>query len=245
MKTFFCLLIVLLSTTQVKADLVHVAVASNFTHAIKALADQFNNETGHDVIISQGSTGKLYAQIKHGAPYDVFFAADRKRPEKLETEGNAIQDSRFTYAIGKLVLWSPLPDLVDSKGNVLKQDDFVHLAIANPKLAPYGKAAQQVLQEKGLWEQLQSRLVRGENINQAFQFVKSGNAQLGFVALSQVQYTGHYETGSFWEIPQSLYTPIEQQAVLLRQKQVANDFLMYVKNKKSREIIRSYGYGTF
>ncbi len=229
---------------QAMADNIHVAVASNFTHTIKTLAGQFEASSGHKVTLSFGSTGKHYAQIKNGAPFDAFFAADVKRPQLLDEEGVALPGSRFTYAIGKIVLWSPKKSIVDAQGKVLEEGAFRHLAIANPKLAPYGKAARQVLQDRGIWEALQNRMVRGENIGQTFQFVKSGNAELGFVALSQVKHPANAIEGSWWEIPQSLYTPIEQQAVLLRESDAARAFLAFVKSDASLEIIRGFGYAT-
>lgn len=226
------------------ADEIHVAVASNFTKTIKALAGRFEASSGHRVTLSFGSTGKHYAQIKNGAPFDAFFAADVKRPELLDKEGVALPGSRFTYAIGKIVLWSPKRGAVDAEGKVLEEWKFRHLAIANPKLAPYGRAARQVLQDRGIWEALQDRMVRGENIGQTFQFVKSGNAELGFVALSQIIDPGHAIEGSLWKVPQSLYTPIEQQAVLLRESDAARAFLAFVKNDESLEIIHGFGYAT-
>ena len=233
-----------LGAGQTIADEIHVAVASNFTNTIKALATRFEAGSGHKVTLSFGSTGKHYAQIKNGAPFHAFFAADVKRPELLDEEGVALPGSRFTYAIGKIVLWSPKRGAVDAQGKVLEEGTFRHLAIANPKLAPYGKAARKVLQDRGIWEALQNRMVRGENIGQAFQFVKSGNAELGFVALSQVKHPAHSIEGSWWEIPQSLYTPIEQQAVLLRESDAARAFLAFVKSDASLEIIRGFGYAT-
>ncbi len=229
---------------QAMADNIHVAVASNFTHTIKMLAGQFEASSGHKVTLSFGSTGKHYAQIKNGAPFDAFFAADVKRPQLLDEEGVALPGSRFTYAIGKIVLWSPKRSIVDAQGKVLEEGTFRHLAIASPKLAPYGKAARQVLQGRGIWEALQDRMVRGENIGQTFQFVKSGNAELGFVALSQIKHPAHTIEGSLWEVPQSLYSPIEQQAVLLRESDAARAFLTFVKSDESLEIIRRFGYAT-
>jgi len=149
---------------------VRVAVASNFIETLKVIAERFERETGHRVIISSGSTGKHYAQIINGAPFDLFFAADRESPALLEVQGYALPDSRFTYALGKLILWSPQPGYIDAEGKLLESDEVERLAIANPKLAPYGRAAQQVLQARGLWEDYQRRLVRGENIGQTFQF---------------------------------------------------------------------------
>ena len=226
------------------AEEIRVAVASNFIGAAKSIAEQFQARTDHIVTLISGSTGKHYAQIRNGAPFDVFFAADARRPELLEQEGLALPGSRFTYAVGRLVLWSPLEGLVDPEGEVLGEGDFRHLAIANPKLAPYGKAAWEVLQARGLWRGLQGRVVRGENIGQTFQFVVSGNAELGFVALSQLQRPGHSAAGSFWLLPQALYAPIRQQALLLSSNQAAQDFMDFVKNTESRAIIRAHGYDT-
>ncbi|MBG7601481.1 MAG: molybdate ABC transporter substrate-binding protein [Gammaproteobacteria bacterium] len=233
-----------LAAGQATADEIHVAVASNFTNTIKTLAGRFEASSGHRVILSFGSTGKHYAQIKNGAPFDAFFAADVKRPKLLDKEGVALPGSRFTYAIGKIVLWGPKKGSVDAEGKVLEEGKFRHLAIANPKLAPYGRAARQVLQDRGIWESLQNRMVRGENIGQTFQFIKSRNAELGFVALSQIIDPGHAIEGSLWKVPQSLYTPIEQQAVLLRESDAARAFLTFVKNDESLEIIRGFGYAT-
>jgi len=235
---------IILSSGQSIAEEIQIAAASNFANTIISIAQRFEINTGHKVTLIFGSTGKHYAQIKNGAPFDVFFAADIKRPELLEKEGIALAGSRFTYAIGKLVLWSPTPNYVDSSGKVLEQMEFRHLAIANPKLAPYGKAAVEILQARGIWNAIKGRTVRGENISQAFQFVNSHNAELGFVAYSQIKHPGHPSAGSWWEIPQSLYTPIEQQAVLLKQNKAARDFLSFIKSDESLEIIRSFGYGT-
>lgn len=226
------------------ADEISVAVASNFADAIKTIAARFEADTPHKVILIFGSTGKHYAQIKNGAPFDAFFAADVKRPKLLEEEGIACPGSRFTYAVGKIVLWSPQEGYVDQEGKVLQQRKFRYLAIANPKLAPYGKAAQEVLQAHGVWDTLQARIVRGENIEQTFQFVESGNAELGFVAYSQIKRPDHPVTGSFWEIPQSFYSPIDQQAVLLKEKHAARAFLSFVKGDEARTIIRAFGYDT-
>ena len=236
--------IIIISSGQSIAEEIRIAVASNFATAITSIAQRFEANTDHQVTLSFGSTGKHYAQIKNGAPFDIFFAADSKRPELLEKQGIAITGSRFTYATGKLVLWSPKENYVDSSGKVLEQMNFRHLAIANPKLAPYGKAAMEILQARGVWDTLKSRTVRGENISQTFQFVNSYNAELGFVAYSQIKHAKHSVNGSWWQIPQSLYSPIEQQAVLLKQNQAARDFLSFIKSNESLEIIRSFGYGT-
>lgn len=234
----------LLGAGKAVSDEIRVAVASNFADVIKIIAGRFEAGTGHKVVLIFGSTGKHYAQVKNGAPFDAFFAADAERPKRLEEEGVVQSGSRFTYAMGKLVLWSPETGYVDPEGKVLEQGGFRHLAIANPKLAPYGKAAREVLLGRGLWDELQSRMVRGENIGQAFQFVHSGNAQLGFVAYSHVKRPGYSVKGSFWEVPQSLYSTIDQQAVLLTDNDAAHAFLAFVKGDESLEIIRGFGYGT-
>ncbi len=241
---FVAAVIGLATAATAAADEIQVAVASNFTDAIKEIAGRFEQKSGHRIILSFGSTGKHYAQIKNGAPFEAFFAADVKRPKLLEEDGMAQTGSRFTYAVGKLVLWSPKVDTVDTTGKVLEQGDFRYLALANPKLAPYGKAAREVLESRGLWQALQGRMVRGENIGQTFQFVMSGNAELGFVAFSQIKQPGQPITGSKWEIPQALYSPIEQQAVLLKDKPSARDFLTFVRGEEALKIIQAYGYGT-
>lgn len=238
-----CLLLLLLPP-QVYADVIHIAVASNFREPAKEIASRYQTSSGHQLILSFGSTGKHYAQIKHGAPFDVFFAADVRRPKLLEEEGLALPASRFTYARGRLVLWSPRKDYVDNQGKILQTGNFNRLALANPKLAPYGRAAQEVLQARGVWEILQSRLVRGENIGQTYQFVKSGNAELGFVAYSQIIQSEQLNDGSYWLVPQTLYQPIEQQVVLLNNNPVIRDFIEYVRGKEAQAIIQAYGYDT-
>jgi molybdate transport system substrate-binding protein len=232
----------MLITGQATAAEIRVAVASNFTSAISVIAGGFEEDTGHKVLLAFGSTGKHYAQIRNGAPFDAFFAADVRRPKLLEQEGLAVPGSRFTYAVGKLVLWSPDTAYVDAQGNVLEQSEFRHMAIANPKLAPYGLAAREVLQSRGLWDEMNSRLVRGENIGQAFQFVASGNAELGFVALSQLKRPGYEIKGSHWDVPAELYTPIEQQAVLLKDTDAARAFMSFVRSDEAIRIIRDHGY---
>ncbi len=230
--------------TPASAEEIRVAVASNFNSAIKEIAGRFERETPHDITLVFGSTGKLYAQIRNGAPFDAFFAADAKRPRLLEEAGLGQPGSRFTYAVGRLALWSPKTAYVDGEGKVLEEGNFRHLALANPRLAPYGRAAREVLERRGRWLSLRDRMVRGENIGQTFQFVKSGNAELGFVAWSQVKRPGQAMTGSWWEVPQTLYSPIEQQAVLLQDKPAARAFLAFVRGRDAAEIIRAYGYGT-
>jgi molybdate transport system substrate-binding protein len=226
------------------ADEIRIVVASNFSDTAKELVARFRSKTGHKLSLITGSTGKLYAQIIHGAPFDVFFAADARRPERLEQDGIAVPGSRFTYASGRLVLWSPKPGLVDADGSVLRSDRFHYLAIANPKLAPYGRAAEQLLRKLGLWTGLRGRMVRGENIGQAFGFVSSGNADLGLVAYSQVMSPNRRSEGSLWDVPASLYDPIEQQVVQLRDNAASRAFMDFVKGDEARAIIRGYGYGT-
>jgi molybdate transport system substrate-binding protein len=224
------------------ADGIRVAVASNFRQAMAAVAQRFDEDSGYVVVLIPGSTGKHYAQIRNGAPYDAFFASDADKPRRLEEERRIVPGSRFTYAIGQLVLWSADPALVDPAGEVLKSDAFRHLAIANPGLAPYGAAARSVLQALGLWDALTPKLVRGEDIGQAFQFVVSGNAELGFVARSQLEAPGREFAGSSWQPPQALYPPIEQQAVLLKDSPAGRAFMTFMRGEEARAIVRAYGY---
>jgi molybdate transport system substrate-binding protein len=225
------------------ADEILVAVATNFAAPMQAIVARFAETTGNKVVPVFGSTGKHYAQIKNGAPFAAFLAADTERPALLEKERVAVADSRFTYAVGRLVLWSPREGYVDPGGQVLTDGDYRHLAIANPVVAPYGRAAQEVLAARGLWEGLQrGRLVRGEDIGQTFQFVRSGNVELGFVAYSQVKRPGHPPEGSWWVVPQALYRPIEQQAVQLEDDATARAFLAFLRGDKARAIIADYGY---
>ena len=229
-----------------QADPVSVAVAANFTAPMQKIASAFEADTGHKAELSFGATGKFYAQITHGAPFQVLLSADDTTPARLESEGKAVARSRFTYAIGTLVLWSAQPGYVDAQGAVLKTGDFKHLAIANPKVAPYGAAALQVMDQLVATAAVQPRLVQGENIAQAFQFVATGNAQLGFVALSQVMADGKLTSGSTWQVPASLHDPIRQDAVLLtpgKASTAAAALLAYLRGDKARAIIRSYGYG--
>ena len=196
-------------------------------------------------MLSFGASGRFYAQIKNGAPFAVFLSADEATPLRLEAEGAAVPGSRFTYAIGRLALWSAQPGRVDTEGAVLQRGNFAHLAIANPKTAPYGAAAVEVLAALGVLEGLKPKLVQGENIAQAQQFVASGNAELGFVALSQVWRDGKLSEGSVWVVPTRLHAPIRQDAVLLlagRDKPAAQALLSYLKGDKARALIRSFGY---
>ena len=224
---------------------VQVAVASNFAAPAKSLARAFHRTTGHRAVISLGATGKLYAQIRQGAPYEVLLAADAATPAKLIDEGLALADTRMTYAIGRLVLWSRDTDRMDSNGKILSQGQFRRLAIANPKLAPYGAAAVQTLQALGALERLRSRLVEAANINQTFQFVASGNAEVGFVALSQVTRHDRLQKGSAWIVPANLHDPIIQEAVVLKRADrnpAAQAWIRYLASNSAHEIIRSYGY---
>lgn len=232
-----------LSATQ-GAD-IGVAVASNFRFAIEELAEAFETTTGHHLVLSVGATGKHYAQIRNGAPFDVFLAADRERPGQLEAAGIAVAGSRFTYAVGRLVLWSAQGGYAGSDDQVLHDGGFRHLAIANPRLAPYGRAARETLESLGLLDDLQGRLVYGENIAQTFQFVSSGAAELGFVALSQVSRPGAAAAGSFsWVVPASLHRPIEQQAVLIVAGEPAESLMAFLRGAAARRIIRNHGYET-
>ena len=240
-KTFLAGLLLVLSFTLQAAD-IKIAVASNFMPTMRVLAEHFQQQTGNRLILSAGSTGKHYAQIINGAPFDVFLAADSKRPQLLDQQGKVVNGQRFTYARGQLVLWSPQPSLVDDQLSSLKSARFNHLAIANPKLAPYGRAAQQVLQAKSLWQPLQGKMVRGENIGQAFQFVQSGNAELGFVALSQIKALAADQSGSWWLPPQALYQNIDQQAVLLTANPIASQFMAFLQHADARQLIQQAGY---
>jgi molybdate transport system substrate-binding protein len=226
------------------ADEVSVAVAANFTAPMQKIAADFEKATGHKVLASYGATGKFYAQIKSGAPFQVLLAADDETPTRLAKENAAVAGSQFTYAIGKLVLWSPKPAIVDPAGEVLKKGGFDHLSIANPKLAPYGAAAVETMKALGVYETLQPKFVTAENIGQAYQFVSSGNALLGFVALSQVLKDGQIE-GSAWIVPAKLYQPIRQDAIILnkgKDSPAAEALLKYLKGDKAKAVIKSYGY---
>lgn len=239
---FFLLSLILGSAS---AGEVHVAVAANFAAPMRVLAAEFERATGHKVVLAFGSTGKFYAQIQHGAPFELFLAADETTPAKLETEGATQPGSRFIYALGRLVLWSPDTRLVDAQGAVLRQGRYRHLAIAAPRLAPYGAAAIETLAGLGLLEQVRSRFVQGENIAQTYQFVASGNAELGFVALSQVYRDGDLLGGSAWVVPSHLHQPIRQAAVLLnrgRHNPAAIALLEFLQTAKARAVIEACGY---
>jgi molybdate transport system substrate-binding protein len=237
------LLIALLLGMPAQAGEVHVAVAQNFAATLQEISRAFSSATGHSVISSAASTGKLYAQIENGAPFEVFLSADSERPRLLEERGLAVKGSRFSYALGRLVLWSAQPDLVDPAGAVLAKTGWRHLAIANAELAPYGAAAREVLIQRGLWDAVRGRLVQGEDIAQTFQFVATGNAELGFVALAQL--AGAERGGSRWLVPDSLHAPIEQQAVLLARAKddaAARALLDFLRAPEARARISQAGY---
>lgn len=224
---------------------VNAAVAANFTVPMQQIAELFQKETGHTVKLSFGSSGKFTSQIKEGAPFDVFLAADEKNPNLLEKEGLAVEGTRFVYALGKLVLWSAQPGYVDDKGYVLRKGIYNKIAYADPKLAPYGLAAKETLEELGLWNAVQGKLVTGESITQAYQFAASGNAEMAFVALSQITKDGKVSGGSWWLVPAHLYSPIKQAAVQLsgaKDKAAAQAFLAYLKSEKAAAVIRGFGY---
>ena len=228
-----------------QAGEVNAAVAANFTAPAQQIAALFQQETGHKVTLSFGSSGKFYAQIKEGAPFDVLIAADEKVPQNLEQDGLAVKDSRFVYAIGKLVLWSAQPGFVDAKGAVLGKNAYNKLALADPKLAPYGQAGKETLEALGLWNSVQPKIVTGENITQTYQFAATGNAELAFVALSQITKDGKVMDGSYWLVPANLYNPIKQGAVQLsaaKDAGAAKAFLTFLKSPKAVAVIRSFGY---
>ena len=232
-------------TTLARADVVQVAVAANFTAPARALAEVFARTTGHEAKLSFGATGAFYTQIKNGAPFDVLLAADNERPARLEKEGDTVPGSRFTYATGQLVLWSAKPGLVDDEGAVLKHGQFGKIAIANPKNAPYGAAAVEAMEKLGLAATLQPKLVTGESIGQTFNFIATGNAELGFVALAQVLEGGKLKSGSMWVVPAQYHAPIIQDAVILNRaanNPAAKAWMELLKTPQSKALIRSYGY---
>jgi molybdate transport system substrate-binding protein len=245
MKYFASVLAVVTCLGTAHAGEVQVAVAANFAGPMEKLAAQFQKDTGHKAILASGATGKFYAQIRNGAPFEVLLSADDETPARLEAEGHAVARSRFTYAVGRLVLWSAKANYVDATGAVLKTGDFTHLAIANPKTAPYGAAATAVIHKLGLTARLQPRLVQGENIAQAFQFASTGNAELGFVAQAQVWRDGKFTAGSGWIVPASMHAPIRQDAALLTRgakNPTAQALLDYLRTDKAKALIRAYGY---
>lgn len=245
MKRLASLIAVLTVVGTAHAGEVQVAVAANFAGPMEKLAAEFQRDTGHKAVVATGATGKFYAQIRNGAPFEVLLAADDDTPARLETEGHVAAGSRFTYAVGRLVLWSARGGVVDAGGNVLKTGSYQHLAIANPKTAPYGAAAVATLQKLGLYESVQSRIVQGENIAQAWQFASTGNAELGFVAQAQVWRDGKFTSGSGWIVPATMHAPIRQDAALLAKgagNPAARALLQYLRTDKAKTLIRSFGY---
>ena len=222
-----------------------VAVAANFAAPMKVIAQDFEKETGHRAVLAFGATGQLYAQIKNGAPFQLLLAADDKIPAKLEREGLGVAGTRFTYATGKLVLWSKNASLVDNRGEILRSGNFNQIALANPKLAPYGAAAMEVVETMGLTAAITPKIVQGANISQVFQFVSSENATLGFVALSQVFESGKIKEGSGWIVPSNMHKPIKQDVILLRSGKdnaAAQALMQYLRSNKAKAVIRSFGY---
>jgi molybdate transport system substrate-binding protein len=242
MKRLFLALLFALFAAPASAAEAHVAVAANFTEPAKAIAAAFERATGHRAVLAFGSSGPFYAQISHGAPYEVFLSADAERPARAEADGLAVPGTRFTYAVGRLVLFSKTPGLADGGAAVLKAGRFGHLAIADPAAAPYGAAAVEAMRRLGVYEALKPKVVQGASIAQAYQFTATGAAELGFVAMSQV---ANARGGSRWIVPQNLHAPIAQQAVLLKTgagDPAARAFLEFLKGPQARAIIRRYGY---
>lgn len=244
--SFLCTVLMMSLTSPVLlAETVSVAVAANFAAPMKVIAAEFEQDTGHKAELAFGSSGKFFAQIKNGAPFQVFLSADDKKPLKLEQDALTIPGSRFIYAFGSLALWSAKPGLVDSDGEILKRGTFEHLALANPKLAPYGAAAMETMESLKVQSGLQSKFVLGENVAQTYQFIATGNAELGFVALSQVMKNGRLAAGSAWIVPAEMHRPIRQDAVALakgKDNPAATALMDYLKSGKAATIIKSYGY---
>jgi len=242
----WCLFVsVITAVAPVFAEQVLVAVAANFVPPFREIASEFEAVTGHNIRVAAGSSGNFYSQIKNGAPFDVFFSADTERPKLLEDEGFGVKDTRFTYAIGRLVLWSPSADRIDGE-ETLRSQKFKRIAFANPKTAPYGLAAMQTLQKLELWESLQPKIVMGENIGQTMGFIESGNADLGFVALSQALDPKIKGQGSRWDIPAHLHEPIKQDVILLRKGKdnpAAQALIEFIAGPQAKAIIERYGYG--
>ena len=239
-------ILAVLAASLARAGEVQVAVAANFAAPMTRIGEAFAAATGHRLKVSSGATGKFYTQIVSGAPFEVLIAADDETPKKLVAEGHAVAGTNFTYAIGRLVLWSVQPGFVDPQGAVLASDKVKHVAIANPKVAPYGAAAIEVLRARGLTEAMKPRLVTAESIAQAYQFVFTGNAEVGFVALSQVAVPGKPAVGSFLLVPQGLHGEIRQDAVLLKagaKNPAAAALLAYLKSDAAKTLIRDFGYG--
>ena len=246
-KSFVLTLLFVAYATSLRAEQAVVAVAANFSAPMQQIALAFQKDTGHQLKLSFGATGGIYAQIKNGGPFDVFLSADQLTPQKIEAEGLGVPQTRFTYATGQLVLWSKQDGLVDDKGQVLRSKNIQRIALANPKLAPYGAAALEAMTQLGLLDELKPKLVQGDNIAQTYQFVSTQNAQLGFVALSQVFADGKITSGSGWVLPSSLYKPILQDAILLKNgkdNSAAKALMLYIKGDKAKEMIKRFGYLT-
>lgn len=227
------------------AEQLNVAVASNFTAPMRQISAEFEKTSGHTLNLSFGSSGKFFAQISHGAPFQIFLSADQTKPSALDKAGFVVAGSQMTYAVGTLALWSPNPNLIDAQGNILRTGKFNKLAIASPILAPYGVAAMDVLRHLNLEESIRNSLVTGENIAQTYQFVSTGNADMGFVALSQIMKDGLISSGSAWRVPTNLYRAIKQDAVLLKKAEdnaAAKEFMAFLSGVKAQKIILSYGY---
>ena len=241
------LIFALVTVLPARADEALVAVAANFAEVVQELKPAFEKVSAHKLQATTGSTGKLYAQIKEGAPFHVLLSADAKTPERLESEKDGVAGTRFTYAVGKLTLWSSDPRRIGADGAAaLRAGDVRHIAIANPDLAPYGVAARETLQSLGLWDSLKMKIVMGQNIGQTHSMVATGNAQLGFVALSAVLGPREGQKGSRWDVPQNLFTPIRQDAVLLKagsKNEAAIAFLRFLRAPEARAVIERYGYG--
>lgn len=245
LRTLLALLLIAITQASAQAAEAQVAVAANFAEPIKAIAAVLEKTTGHRLKVTLGSTGKLYAQIKNGAPFDALLAADTKIPAQLEADGLTQPGSRFTYATGKLVLWSANPKRVDAKGEALNDPQLGKVAVANPKTAPYGEAAMQAIGQLGLTAALTPKLATGESIGQTFGFVHTGNADVGFVAMAQVLEGGQLKSGSMWVLPQALYSPIRQDAVVLQRgagNEAAQALMQLLKSPRTQDLIRSYGY---
>jgi molybdate transport system substrate-binding protein len=246
-KSFVWTFLFVAYATNLRAEEALVAVAANFSAPMQQIAASFQKDTGHQLKMSFGATGGIYAQIKNGGPFDVFLSADQITPQKLEAEGLGVAATRFNYATGQLVLWSKQDGLVDEKGQVLRGKNIQRIALANPKLAPYGVAAWEAMTALGLLEELKPKMVQGDNIAQTYQFVSTQNAQVGFVALSQVFANGQLTSGSAWIVPPHLYKPIRQDVILLKNgkdNSAAKALLIYLKGEKAKAVMKSYGYLT-
>lgn len=245
MRVMLCCLLLLSSAFSAAEEALQIAVASNFTSTMQQLAVQFEQQTGHRTTVSYASTGKLFAQISNGAPFDLLLAADRARPRRLESLGLIAPGKRFTYAKGEVVLWAPHAHSTEEALQQLQQGDFNYLAIANPKIAPYGAAAMETMAKLGINNRYMKRIARGENIAQTYQFVYSGNAEMGFVAKSQVVAAGDALRGVVWQVPRDMYTSIEQQAVLLKRAEdnpVAHAFFDFLSGEVAQKTIAATGY---